>query len=259
MRRASKHNSRVQMSNASWSRRRRFFNFFLQLRIYPLFRLLPVLWLLLCYCCCCCCAENRRNAAEHSVKLSNCYDIRYGFDGVLTGSVPKLLYPAANSSNRGNSSTITNANMSTTVSDLWTQHQLQLQNGSDVDALGFRPGPAIHTGWQCCCWNATNHDEIECHCEGEALMRVPQTLAVPMQRLSISSAGLPRVRTTGLKKYASSLQDFVLTDLQHMECIEDGAFDGLKLLRTIYISNAPKLRFLSRDVFAGISETIKTM
>lgn len=146
----------VQMSNVSWRRRRRFFNFFLQLRIYPLFRLLPVLWLLLCYCCCCCCAEHRRHAVEHSVKLSNCYDIRYGFDGVLTGSVPKLLFPAANSSNSGNSSTITNANMSTTVSDLWTQHQLQLKNGSDVDALGFRPGPAIHTGWQCCCWNATN-------------------------------------------------------------------------------------------------------
>lgn len=50
-------------------------------------------------------------------------------------------------------------------------------------------------------------DEIECHCVGEALMRVPQTLTVPVQRLSIASAGLPRVRTTGLKKYAASLQD----------------------------------------------------
>ncbi|XP_054745643.1 thyrotropin receptor [Anastrepha obliqua] len=259
MRRTCKHSPGVQMSNVSWRRRRRFFKFFLQLRIYPLFRLFPVLWLLLCYCCCCCHAEHRRHVVEHSVKLSNCYDIRYGFDGALTGTAPKLLLPAANSSNSGNSSATTNANMSTTVSDLWTQHQLQLQNRSDMDAQGFRPAPAMHTGWQCCCWNATNQDEIECHCEGEALMRVPQTLTVPVQRLSISSAGLPRVRTTGLKKYSASLQDFVLTDLQHLECIEDGAFDGLKLLRTIYISHAPKLMFLSRDVFLGISETIKTI
>ncbi|XP_067644022.1 lutropin-choriogonadotropic hormone receptor isoform X2 [Eurosta solidaginis] len=265
------HSNSVPMSSVSWCRRRRFYKFFLQMRIFPLFRLLPILWLLLCYCCCCCNCERIQYAVEHSVKLSNCYDIRYGFDGLTTTItnglssatvVPakKLLVPAANSANSGNSSTINNANMSTTVSDLWTQHQMQLKNGSDLDAQGgLRLAQPILTGWQCCCWNATNQDEIECHCEGEALMRVPQTLTVPVQRLSISSAGLPRVRTTGLKKYAGSLQDFVLTDLQHLECIEDGAFDGLKLLRTIYISHAPKLTFLSRDVFAGISETIKTI
>ncbi|XP_050336852.1 follicle-stimulating hormone receptor isoform X2 [Bactrocera neohumeralis] len=255
MRRAPKHHPKARTSSACWRRRRRFNKRFSQMRIYPLFRLLPVLWLLLCYCCCCCHCAHRRQIEEQSAQLNNCYDMQYGFDRALIGIAPELLLPSANSSNSDNGNEATTANNSTAVSDLWTRHPLH--DGSDSSTQGYRPVPATHTGWQCCCWNATNQDEIECHCVGEALMRVPQTLTVPVQRLSIASAGLPRVRTTGLKKYAASLQDFILKDLQHLECIEDGAFDGLKLLRTIYISNAPKLMILSRDVFRGISETIK--
>ncbi|XP_054085268.1 thyrotropin receptor isoform X2 [Zeugodacus cucurbitae] len=256
MRRASKQrNPSARKSNAIWRRRRRFNKLFLQMRIYPLFRLLPVLWLLLCYCCCCCYCAHRRQAEEYSAQLSNCYNMQYGFDRALIGIAPKLLLPNANSSDSGNGTNVIAANTITAVNDLWTRHPQQ--SASDMRKQGYRKAPVMHTGWQCCCWNATNQDEIECHCVGEALMRVPQTLTVPVQRLSIASAGLPRVRTTGLKKYAGSLQDFILKDLQHLECIEDGAFDGLKLLRTIYISNAPKLLTLAHDVFRGISDTIK--
>ncbi|XP_020715318.1 lutropin-choriogonadotropic hormone receptor isoform X2 [Ceratitis capitata] len=253
MRRTFKHDSGAKMLNASWRHRRRlrFYKFFLQLRIYPLFRLLPVLWLLLCYCCCCCHCADRRHIEEQNVKPNNCYDMRYGFDGALTSAAPIPRLPTVNSTNGVNGSTVSSTNLSAAASDPWMRHQLQLQSGADTNAHGIRPG------WQCCCWNATNQDEIECHCEGEALMRVPQTLTLSLQRLSIASAGLPRVRTTGLKKYSASLLDFVLKDVQHLECIEDGAFEGLMLLRTIYISNAPKLKTLSRGVFLGISETIK--
>lgn len=50
-------------------------------------------------------------------------------------------------------------------------------------------------------------DEIECRCEGEALTRIPQTLTIPLQRLTIASAGLPRLRNTGLKIYNATLLD----------------------------------------------------
>lgn len=49
--------------------------------------------------------------------------------------------------------------------------------------------------------------ELECRCKGLALVRVPQRLPVNMQRLSISAAGIPMLRSTGLKMYGSSLQD----------------------------------------------------
>lgn len=49
--------------------------------------------------------------------------------------------------------------------------------------------------------------ELECRCKGSALVRVPQRLPVNMQRLSISTAGIPMLRYTGLKIYGSSLQD----------------------------------------------------
>lgn len=154
MRRAPKHYPRAKTSSASWRRRRRFHKLFLQMRMYPLFRLLPVLWLLLCYCCCCCHCAHRRQAEEQSAQLNNCYDMQYGFDRALIGIAPELLLPSANSSNRDNGNEVTTAHNSTAVNDLWTRHPLHI--GSNVSTQGYRPGSATHTGWQCCCWNATN-------------------------------------------------------------------------------------------------------
>ncbi|XP_001964371.3 lutropin-choriogonadotropic hormone receptor isoform X1 [Drosophila ananassae] len=124
---------------------------------------------------------------------------------------------------------------------------------------GQAPPPTLTLPpWKCCCWNATNQsEEVECRCEGEALTRVPQTLTMAMQRLTIASAGLPRLRATGLKVYAQTLLDVAFTDCLQLELIQDGAFANLKLLRTIYIANAPKLSFLSKDVFSGISDTVE--
>lgn len=64
-------------------------------------------------------------------------------------------------------------------------------------------------GWRCHCWNSTDGDvaELECRCEGAELFRIPQRLHVGMQRITIASAGLPVLRTTGLKTYGSSLMD----------------------------------------------------
>lgn len=108
-------------------------------------------------------------------------------------------------------------------------------------------------------------EEVECRCEGEALTRVPQTLTMAMQRLTIASAGLPRLRATGLKVYAQTLLDVwvvavilcaysehakdihryitmfifkrlrsAFTDCLQLELIQDGAFGNLNLLRTMY-------------------------
>lgn len=158
MRRASKHNISARTSSASWHRRRRFNKLFLQIHIYPLFRLLPVLWLLLCYCCCCCHCAHRRQSEEQIAQLSNCYDMQYGFDRALIGVAPKLVLPTTNSSNNGNGTSVTTANTSTAVSELWTRHPLH--SASDVSTQGYRTATAMHTGWQCCCWNATNQVSI---------------------------------------------------------------------------------------------------
>ncbi|KAM8706016.1 hypothetical protein ACLKA7_010328 [Drosophila subpalustris] len=111
--------------------------------------------------------------------------------------------------------------------------------------------------WTCCCWEVTNQNELECRCEGEALTRVPQTLQLPLQRLTIASAGMPRLRSVGLKVYGATLLDVAFINCLQLEAIQDSAFSNLTVLRTIYISHAPKLTFLSKDVFEGISDTIE--
>lgn len=49
--------------------------------------------------------------------------------------------------------------------------------------------------------------ELECRCEGVALTRIPQTLHNGMQKLTITKAGIPFLRSVGLRIYSNSLQD----------------------------------------------------
>lgn len=58
-----------------------------------------------------------------------------------------------------------------------------------------------------CVCSIYQQNELECRCEGEALTRVPQTLQLPLQRLTIASAGMPRLRSVGLKVYGATLLD----------------------------------------------------
>ncbi|KAI8120699.1 hypothetical protein FF38_04494 [Lucilia cuprina] len=212
----------------------------------PAYQVLRFLLLLVCYCC------HSQASMEYSAKLSNCYDNQYGFNGhhIYNGSAPTMAIAGITNNTSSNETTISATNNS-------GDQLVQATTKSETDsAVAFQQSSSVR-GWKCCCWNATSLDEIECRCEGEALTRVPQTLTIPLQRLTIASAGLPRLRNTGLKVYNASLLDIVLTDLKYLETIQDGAFASLKLLRTIYISHAPKLTYLSKDVFEGISETIK--
>ncbi|TMW45790.1 hypothetical protein DOY81_009129, partial [Sarcophaga bullata] len=215
----------------------------------PAYQMLRFLLLLVCYCC------YSHASMEYSAKLSNCYDNQYGFnDHYVYNSTATVTVANAIAKNFTNNSTIINSitltnnnnndNSSNNSSQLMPQ-QIHLDGNvarrAEMDSLNsrrFQQSPV--SGWKCCCWNATNLGEIECRCEGEALTRVPQTLTIPLQRLTIASAGLPRLRNTGLKVYNASLLDIVLTDLKYLETIQDGAFASLKLLRTIYISHAPK-------------------
>ncbi|XP_017119258.1 lutropin-choriogonadotropic hormone receptor [Drosophila elegans] len=157
-------------------------------------------------------------AGSEALSASNCHDIHHGFD----------VYPNPTAVSQG-------------------------QSTDTPLTLTLPP-----SGWKCCCWNASNqNEEVECRCGGDGLNRVPQTLKRPIQRLTIASAGLPRLRNTGLKVYGSTLLDVAFTDCLQLELIQDGAFANLTLLRTIYISNAPKLTFLSKDVFFGISGSVE--
>ncbi|XP_022216229.2 follicle-stimulating hormone receptor isoform X2 [Drosophila obscura] len=173
------------------------------------------------------CGQHHPYALEvEGPQESNCHDSHNGFD----------IYPNPNA----------NANANPNINPNPTLMPATL-------TLTLSPSP-----WKCCCWNASNQsEEVECRCEGEDLTRVPQTLKLPIQRLTIASTGLPRLRSTGLKVYAPTLLDVAFTDCLQLELIQNSAFANLTLLRTIYISNAPKLSFLSRDVFAGISDTVE--
>nr|XP_016932820.2 lutropin-choriogonadotropic hormone receptor [Drosophila suzukii]XP_036675521.1 lutropin-choriogonadotropic hormone receptor [Drosophila suzukii]XP_036675522.1 lutropin-choriogonadotropic hormone receptor [Drosophila suzukii] len=165
------------------------------------------------------------SAVGEALSASNCHDIHHGFD----------VYPNPNPS--PNLTAVT------------------LGQSTDTPSVTLTLPPS---GWKCCCWNASNQaEEVECRCEGDGLNRVPQTLKLPIQRLTIASAGLPRLRYTGLKVYGPTLLDVAFTDCLQLELIQDGAFANLTLLRTIYITNAPKLTFLSKDVFFGISGTVE--
>ncbi|XP_064556461.1 lutropin-choriogonadotropic hormone receptor isoform X2 [Drosophila montana] len=142
---------------------------------------------------------------------------------------------------------------------------IDIGNETDMSVATMSTNPTSDASvWKCCCWEATNQNEFECRCEGEALTRVPQTLKLPLPRLTIASAGLPRLRSMGLKVYATTLLDVAFIDCLQLETIQNGAFSNLTVLRTmyvyvkaIYISNAPKLTYLSKNVFAGISDTIE--
>uniref|UniRef100_A0A1I8P9Q7 G-protein coupled receptors family 1 profile domain-containing protein n=1 Tax=Stomoxys calcitrans TaxID=35570 RepID=A0A1I8P9Q7_STOCA len=218
--------------------------------LIPTFQMLRFLLLLVCYCC----HSPTATAVElNNEELSNCYDKAYGFRG----------YHLLNESMIGVNHMIWDSgNLTLARAKELLGHGI---NGAaawnDTNPMGVlkQPSDKQSPGWKCCCWNASNSDEVECRCEGEALSRVPQTLTIPLQRLTIASAGLPRLRSTALKVYNASLSDIMLTDLKYLETIQDGAFANLKRLRTIYISHAPKLEFLSKDVFEGISDTIKVI
>ncbi|KAM7360991.1 leucine-rich repeat-containing G protein-coupled receptor 1 [Cochliomyia hominivorax] len=217
----------------------------------PAYQMLRFLLLLVCYCC------HSQASMEYSAKLSNCYDNQYGFNGHHLSNITTAVKTTATSVVTANNTSNSN-NFTTFTTTIATSYN-NVASSSDAGRDGYvasTKGTSVG-GWKCCCWNATSLDEIECRCEGEALTRVPQTLTIPLQRLTIASAGLPRLRNTGLKVYNATLLDIVLTDLKYLETIQDGAFASLKLLRTIYISHAPKLTYLSKDVFEGISETIK--
>lgn len=59
---------------------------------------------------------------------------------------------------------------------------------------------------QCSIEHDDNENELECHCEGQKLLKVPQNLR-PITRLSIANAKLKVLREAGLRKYSSSLKD----------------------------------------------------
>ncbi|XP_061390716.1 uncharacterized protein LOC133326057 [Musca vetustissima] len=150
----------------------------------PAFQMLRFLLLLVCYSC----HQSQTTAAiEYSAQLSQCYDKAYGFGG----------YHLFNDSLAPGNQLIWDSVNGTGL----------LRNGSEIVRTLAQPEATTAPGWKCCCWNATNSDEVECRCEGEALSRVPQTLTVPLQRLTIASAGLPRLRNTALKVYNASLSD----------------------------------------------------
>lgn len=114
--------------------------------------------------------------------------------------------------------------------------------------------------WWCSCSAELEEveNESECHCEGPKLSTIPQDL-INITRLSIANSKFKILRESGLRKYAPTLKDIVLTRLNDFYQIEPDAFKNIRNLRTIYISQAPRLQFIAAETFRHVSHSFKTL
>ncbi|XP_069704553.1 follicle-stimulating hormone receptor-like isoform X2 [Periplaneta americana] len=110
--------------------------------------------------------------------------------------------------------------------------------------------------WRCDCWNITDHELLmECRCTGQGLQDVPSDLNSGVQGLILSGLGIRILKKNSLQPYRHSLQDITLNDLKELEVIELGTFRRLHRLRTIYISEAPRLKSLPASIFGELPAT----
>ncbi|XP_065339426.1 lutropin-choriogonadotropic hormone receptor-like isoform X2 [Cloeon dipterum] len=104
----------------------------------------------------------------------------------------------------------------------------------------------------CGCWNTTEDGrevEVECKCGGPRLTYIPTDLAKGVQRISLVNAALQHIPSDAFQPYRSTLQDIVLLKLRSLDAIEEGAFENLTELRTVYIDHAPLLTSLPNRLF----------
>uniref|UniRef100_A0AAR5Q9I7 G-protein coupled receptors family 1 profile domain-containing protein n=2 Tax=Dendroctonus ponderosae TaxID=77166 RepID=A0AAR5Q9I7_DENPD len=95
------------------------------------------------------------------------------------------------------------------------------------------------------CTVYSHEDDFEVHCRGNGLGQIPSSLNSSLNKLIISeSKNISLISNTALNPYKMGLQDVTLSDLPHLRVIDDGTFADIPNLRTIYIYNAPQIKFI---------------
>ncbi|XP_049817141.1 follicle-stimulating hormone receptor-like [Aethina tumida] len=101
-------------------------------------------------------------------------------------------------------------------------------------------------------------NELEVRCYGSGLKEVPQNLTETLQKLTIIEASIEMIRKDSFTKYGN-ITDVTLGNLQHLSVIEKGSFANIPHLTSIYITEAPKLKYLNGLLHGVTSKKFKSL
>ncbi|CAH2014454.1 unnamed protein product [Acanthoscelides obtectus] len=85
----------------------------------------------------------------------------------------------------------------------------------------------------------------EVHCYGKEITYIPTDLPRNLTKLVITEANIEYISKEWLDPYRPHLRDITLSNLPYLRDIEQGTFANIPNLRTLYISHAPRLKYLS--------------
>ncbi|XP_050295415.1 lutropin-choriogonadotropic hormone receptor-like isoform X2 [Anthonomus grandis grandis] len=104
--------------------------------------------------------------------------------------------------------------------------------------------------------SATDH---QCRCRGADFVDIPQNLTKSLSILSIQDAGLEVLKSDSLIKYAETLHELNMINLDKFYHIETGVFRNLVQFQTLYIYSAPRLKKILPEVFTAYLPKFKVL
>ncbi|KAF5297139.1 hypothetical protein FQA39_LY02719 [Lamprigera yunnana] len=147
-----------------------------------------------------------------------------------------------------------------TLISLKSASTVEHTNGQSTDTLDehifiskVEPRRSHNASWFCDCYNGTNgpEHEFECRCHGRELIEIPTDLD-DMYRITLTDSDIRFIKRDSFQPYRQHLRDVTLGSLPFLRVIEDGTFANIPNLRTLYISQAPQLKFL-HGLFLGVT------
>ncbi|XP_050296443.1 follicle-stimulating hormone receptor-like [Anthonomus grandis grandis] len=124
---------------------------------------------------------------------------------------------------------------------------------SDFTFENYNSQKRSPTSFNCSVYS--HEDDFEVHCRGNGLTHVPTNLNSTLNRLIISETrNITVITSEAMEAYRGRLQDVILSDLPNLRVIEEGAFANISNLRTIYIYNAPQIKFIY-GLLKGVSSS----
>lgn len=122
---------------------------------------------------------------------------------------------------------------------------------------------AASKGWECKCYNITMEHapvadggeedaETECRCSGRDFKEVPIDLGENLHRITITDSDIMFLERDSFQPYMLTLHEVILGNLPTLRVLERGTFRNIKQLKTLYISQAPQIKFL-HGLFDGFA------